>query len=222
MSCTTQIRRRTLLSPGRVRLPVDLPSTELCTRELMGHLSSTGRPAGVAEPEASGIASGPLTPLSSHGESVVKRRTLPVAAALVATATVLLAACGGSGDGSSKDNDKIAGADTGSGTSRSASPSAGGAAEAGRPKIELPSDLKLTFEDAKTGDEVKDAVLSDSAERMRSVDAATTGTDPKGEAIATGPNWTAPSTATSDCARSPTPCPCSATACTALPGSATS
>jgi len=111
----------------------------------------------------------------------VKRRTLPVAAALVATAA-LLTACGGGGDGSSPGNDKIAGADTGNETS--ASPSASASARGGRPKIELPSDLTLTFEGAKTGDVVKDAVLADNAERMRAVDAAITGTDPKGEAIA--------------------------------------
>ncbi|MFF4506634.1 hypothetical protein [Streptomyces sp. NPDC001401] len=111
----------------------------------------------------------------------MKRRPLPVAAALTATATLLLTACGGGGD-SSKANDKIAGADTGSPTA--ASPKTSASSVAGRPKIELPSDLNLTFEDTKTGDSVKDAVLADNAERMRAVDAAITGTDPKGEALA--------------------------------------
>jgi len=94
----------------------------------------------------------------------------------------MLSGCGGDDSGSSKGNDKIAGADTGNETS--ASPSASASARGGRPKIELPSDLTLTFEGAKTGDVVKDAVLADNAERMRAVDAAITGTDPKGEAIA--------------------------------------
>ncbi|MFJ9540574.1 hypothetical protein ACIRPX_25320 [Streptomyces sp. NPDC101225] len=111
----------------------------------------------------------------------MKRRTLPAATALAATAALLLTACG-SGDDSSKDNDKIAGADTGSQTP--ASPSASTAGSAGRPEIELPSDLNLVFEGGKTGDPVKDAVLADNAERMRAVDAAITGTDPKGHAIA--------------------------------------
>ncbi|WP_225861050.1 hypothetical protein [Streptomyces triticiradicis] len=93
---------------------------------------------------------------------------------------LLLTACGGGGD-KPKTNDKIAGADTGNKTS--ASPTASATRSTGRPKIELPSDLTLTFEGAKTGDSTKDAVLADSAERMRAVDAAITGTDPKGEAI---------------------------------------
>jgi hypothetical protein len=111
----------------------------------------------------------------------VKRRTVPAATALAATAALLLTACGG-GDDNSKGNDKIAGADTGA--SASASPSASASSAAGRPTIALPSDLNLIFEDAKTGDSVKDAVLADNAERMRAVDAAITGTDPKGQAIA--------------------------------------
>ncbi|MFE9765760.1 hypothetical protein ACFYPC_14730 [Streptomyces sp. NPDC005808] len=41
----------------------------------------------------------------------------------------------------------------------------------------------MTFEGDKTGDEVKDAVLADSAERMRSVNAAIAGTDPKDEGL---------------------------------------
>jgi hypothetical protein len=96
------------------------------------------------------------------------------------TAALLLTACGGGGD-EPKANDKIAGADTGSATSAAPVPSA--TQSAGRPKIELPSDLTLTFEGSKTGDSIKDAVLADSAENMRAVDAAITGTDPKGEAL---------------------------------------
>ncbi|WP_406477186.1 hypothetical protein [Streptomyces sp. NBC_01615] len=110
-----------------------------------------------------------------------RRPRLLATAAVGAFAALLLTACGGS-DGGSKGNDKIAGADTGGETS--ASPSASATDTAGRPKITLPSDLTLTFEGAKTGDSVKDAVLADSAERMRAVDAAITGTDSKGEALA--------------------------------------
>ncbi|MET9912728.1 hypothetical protein ABZZ74_39105 [Streptomyces sp. NPDC006476] len=111
----------------------------------------------------------------------MNRRSLPVAAALTAAAALLLTACGGGG-GNSKANDKIAGADTGS--SATASPSASASSASERPKIALPSDLNLIFEDTKTGDSVKDAVLADNAERMRAVDAAITGTDPKGQALA--------------------------------------
>jgi hypothetical protein len=99
----------------------------------------------------------------------VKRRTLPAATALAATAALLLTACGGGGD-SSKGNDKIAGAGTGSPTS--ASPSASASSAAGRPKITFPTDAKNVFEDQKTGDATKDAVLADSALSINSVDEA--------------------------------------------------
>ncbi|MER5475339.1 hypothetical protein [Streptomyces sp. NPDC002685] len=111
----------------------------------------------------------------------MNRRPRLLATAVVgATAALLLTACGG-GDDEPKGNDKIAGADTGGETS--ASPGASATESAGRPKIELPSDLTLTFEGSKTGDSIKDAVLADNAERMRAVDAAITGTDLKGEAL---------------------------------------
>ncbi|MFJ3235160.1 hypothetical protein [Streptomyces sp. NPDC086787] len=111
------------------------------------------------------------------------RTRLLAAAAAGATAVLLLAGCGGGGgEGKPKSNDKIPGADTASGAP--ASPSATAASSAGRPKIELPSDLTLTFEGVKTGDAVKDAVLADSAESVRAVDAAIAGTDPKGVAVA--------------------------------------
>jgi hypothetical protein len=99
----------------------------------------------------------------------VKRRTLPAAAALAATAALLLSACGGGGD-SSKGNDKIAGADTGSPTS--ASPSASASSTSGRPTISFPSYAKNVFEDQKTGDATKDAVLADSAMSVSSMDDA--------------------------------------------------
>ncbi|MEU1298537.1 hypothetical protein [Streptomyces shenzhenensis] len=91
----------------------------------------------------------------------MKRRPLPIAAALAAAAAFLLTACGSSDD--SKDNDKIAGADSGS-SSASTSPSASGSAD--RPKITLPDDLKDTFEGWKTGDTTEDAVLADVAQRV--------------------------------------------------------
>ncbi|MEV6765351.1 hypothetical protein AB0N16_32880 [Streptomyces sp. NPDC051105] len=43
--------------------------------------------------------------------------------------------------------------------------------------------MTLTFEGGRTGNAVKDAVLADSAEMTRAVDAAIAGTDPKGEAM---------------------------------------
>ncbi|MDQ1038312.1 hypothetical protein QFZ75_004728 [Streptomyces sp. V3I8] len=112
-----------------------------------------------------------------------RRPTVLAALTLTAAAALTLSACGGGGDSDEdKANDKIAGADTG--TEKSASPSASPVDSSDRPKITLPPDLKLTFETTKTGDAVKDAVLADNAERMRAVDAAITGTDPEGEALA--------------------------------------
>ncbi|MFF7553922.1 hypothetical protein ACFZA9_13675 [Streptomyces olivaceus] len=110
-----------------------------------------------------------------------RRPTLLAALALTAAAALTLSACG-SDDDSSGDNDKIAGADTGSGTSVSPS-SPPSSAAADRPKVELPTDLKLTFEGDGTGDPVKEAVLSDNAERMRAVDAAIAGTDPESKGL---------------------------------------
>ncbi|MFH9981300.1 hypothetical protein ACH4ND_19015 [Streptomyces sp. NPDC017179] len=96
------------------------------------------------------------------GELTVKRRSLPVAAALVATAALLTTACGG-GSGGSKGNDGIAGSGTGD-KAASASPSGGDATD--RPEISLPHDLTDTFEGWKTGDAVHDAILGDVARRV--------------------------------------------------------
>jgi hypothetical protein len=109
---------------------------------------------------------------------VNRRPTLLAAAALTAVAALSLSACG-SGDDSSKDNDKIAGADTGDSSSTSASPSASASDSAARPTVKLPSDVKLTFTPEETGDSVKDAVLRDNAEVIRAIDAAIIARDPK-------------------------------------------
>ena len=100
----------------------------------------------------------------------MKRRTLPVAAALTATAVLLLTACG-SGDDNSKSNDEIAGADAG-GATTSASPSAGASGPADRPEITLPKGVQNRFEGWKTGDRAEDAVLSDVAQTVNAVDDA--------------------------------------------------
>ncbi|MFJ8086390.1 hypothetical protein ACIQ6Y_38265 [Streptomyces sp. NPDC096205] len=107
-------------------------------------------------------------------------RHVPALTAVTAAALLLLTGCGG-GDETSEANDKIAGADTD--PNPSPSPATSAPTDTSRPEITLPSDLKVAFEGGRTGDPVKDAVLADSAERMRAVDAAITGTDPKGEAI---------------------------------------
>ncbi|MGI5197656.1 hypothetical protein ACQEVY_29175 [Streptomyces sp. CA-288835] len=108
-----------------------------------------------------------------------RRPTLLAAITLTAAAALTLSACGGDSD-SSKDNDKIAGADTGS--EEAASPSASASVAADRPKIELPSDLTYTFEWPKTGDKDKDAVLSDSEQFIKAVDMAIAEQDPVHEA----------------------------------------
>lgn len=100
-------------------------------------------------------------------ESPTVKKTL-LAAAAVTSAALVLTACGGDGD-SGGGKDDIKGAD-----SPSASASATGDADTrpGHPKITLPSDLDVTFEGFTTGDKAKDAVLADSAARVRAMDAA--------------------------------------------------
>ncbi|MEU0766915.1 hypothetical protein [Streptomyces albogriseolus] len=105
-----------------------------------------------------------------------RRPTLLTALALTATAALTLSACG-------SDNDKAGGTQADGGNKR-ASVSTSAATSPDRPKIALPADLELTFEGGETGDPVKDAILADNAERMRAVDAAITGTDPEGKALA--------------------------------------
>ncbi|MGW3507931.1 hypothetical protein [Streptomyces sp. NPDC000994] len=92
------------------------------------------------------------------------RRPTRVLTTVVAgtAAALLLAGCGGS-DGGAKANDKIAGADTDTGTPASPTPSA---TATGRPEIELPSDVIDKYDDWKTGDAAKDAVLADTARRI--------------------------------------------------------
>ncbi|WP_033328308.1 hypothetical protein [Streptomyces yerevanensis] len=107
-----------------------------------------------------------------------RRPTLLAAITLTAAAALTLSACGGS-DGS---KDKNAGADTESEKSASPSPSAPESAAAGRPKIQLPSDLKYSFEWSKTGDKHKDAVLADSEQSIKAVDMAIANQDPLDEA----------------------------------------
>ncbi|MGA5706872.1 hypothetical protein ACPCK8_10455 [Streptomyces cellulosae] len=94
------------------------------------------------------------------------------------TTALTLTACGSEEpDTAAKDRDKAKGTKA---SASSSSPST----SAGRPKIELPADLKLTFEGGETGGPVEDAILADNAERMRAVDAAITGTDIEGKALA--------------------------------------
>ncbi|MFJ8197987.1 hypothetical protein [Streptomyces sp. NPDC096152] len=106
------------------------------------------------------------------------RRALPTTAAvaLTATATLLLTACGGSGNAKPDD---IKGADTGAGSpSASGSPSQTSGVK--RPEIKLPSEFQLTFEDWTSGDAVEQAVLNDAKEQLRAGYAAIIGNEADG------------------------------------------
>lgn len=126
----------------------------------------------------------------------MKRSPLPTAATFAATAALLLAGCG-SGTDSSKGNDKITGADQGD-TKDTSSPSASASGAVKRPKITLPSDVENAFENWKTGDATKDALLADVKERINATDAAIVAANPdskalafyyKGEALAGAAEW---------------------------------
>ncbi len=113
----------------------------------------------------------------------MKRRSLPVAAALVASAVVLLAACGGSSGKSTSADDKVPGTEpVGEASASRTASAAGSVVSAGRPQIELPADLTYTFDWSRTGDTDKDAVLSDSEQFLKAVDMAIAEQDPLNEA----------------------------------------
>lgn len=100
----------------------------------------------------------------------MRSRKLPALTALVVTIglSLALSSCGSD----SGPSDKIKGADDGK-VSSSPSASKNPEAEAGsRPEIKLPSDLTYRFAWGDTGDEKKDAVLSDTEQFIKSVDMA--------------------------------------------------
>ena len=126
----------------------------------------------------------------------MNRRHMSIAVVIVATASLLLTACGGGGD-DSKDNDRIAGADTGD-TKASASPTATATSSAQRPKVTLPSDVTDVFESWETGDAAKDAVLADASRRIDALAYAITQGDAdepvlafyyKGDALVGASQW---------------------------------
>ncbi|MFJ9565615.1 hypothetical protein ACIRQQ_36950 [Streptomyces fuscichromogenes] len=108
----------------------------------------------------------------------MKRRTMPAATALAATAALLLTACEG-GDSGSKANDKIAGADSGS-TKTSASPSASDAAAGiDRPAMSFPSDFEMTFDITKPSNAQEAAALSDAENFVRAINYGIIRQDPE-------------------------------------------
>jgi hypothetical protein len=99
----------------------------------------------------------------------VTRRTVP-AAGLTAAVFILLTACGGSGG--DKSSDKIKGADGGKTGTPAATASASATSAVHRPTITFPSGTKAVWEGQHTGDPRKDAVLSDNAQGVDSVNVA--------------------------------------------------
>ncbi|MFJ6690122.1 hypothetical protein [Streptomyces sp. NPDC091294] len=100
----------------------------------------------------------------------MKRRSLPVAAALAASAALLLTACGG-GDDKSSDNDKIAGADQGSATPSETAESSAAPAE-DKPDgvdLSLPKDMNLVFDWDKPKDKDEAAAMDDAANYLRAI-----------------------------------------------------
>ncbi|MEU0445511.1 hypothetical protein [Streptomyces tendae] len=100
----------------------------------------------------------------------MKRRSLPVAAALAASAALLLTACGG-GDDKSSDNDKIAGADQGSATPSATAESSEAPTE-DKPDgvdLSLPKDMNLVFDWDKPKDKNEAAAMDDAANYVRAI-----------------------------------------------------
>ncbi|MEU5140100.1 hypothetical protein [Streptomyces sp. NPDC021139] len=99
----------------------------------------------------------------------MKRRSLPVAAALAASAALLLTACGG-GDDKSSDNDKIAGADQGSATPSAAESSETPAkGKSDGVDLSLPTDMKLVFDWEKPKNANEAAAMDDAANFFRAI-----------------------------------------------------
>jgi hypothetical protein len=96
----------------------------------------------------------------------VRRRSLPVVAALAAVTTLLLTAWGGRNE-SSQINHRSAGVNTGDAGS-TASPTGGATDAAERPSITLSSDYQLIFAPEQTSGSKEDAALGGDAERLRS------------------------------------------------------
>ncbi|WP_416478053.1 hypothetical protein [Streptomyces sp. LKA04] len=92
-------------------------------------------------------------------------------AALTIAAAVLLTACGGTGDGSSPEDERAA-----------ESPAAPPRIE--RPVIKLPSSFQLTFEAWNDADPQRQAVLNDAKEELRAGYAAIIANDPDSKAVA--------------------------------------
>lgn len=111
----------------------------------------------------------------------MKRPIRLMAAALTASAALLLTACGsGGGDGDSQD--KIAGADNGSEASASKDP-AKKPDGIKRPEVELPSEFKANFVSWTNSDPKLQSILDDGREELRAKYAAIIEADPNSKAV---------------------------------------
>ncbi|MFI2629687.1 hypothetical protein ACH5A2_04740 [Streptomyces collinus] len=100
----------------------------------------------------------------------MKRRSLPVAAASMATAALLLTACG-SGDDKSGDNDKIAGAGQAAEPPKESTSPSGAPAE-DKPDgvdVSLPKYMNLVFDWDKPKDKNEAAAMDDAANFVRAI-----------------------------------------------------
>ena len=100
----------------------------------------------------------------------MKRRPLPVAVALTATAVLLLTACG-SGDDKSGDSDKIAGAGQDAGTPKESEkpPAAPAEDKPDGVDVSLPKDMDLVFDWNKPKDKNEAAAMEDAANFLRAI-----------------------------------------------------
>ncbi|MEV5155408.1 hypothetical protein AB0K81_26305 [Streptomyces werraensis] len=102
----------------------------------------------------------------------MKRRTLPVATAFAAAATLLLTACGGGGDPSGE-SDAIADSSSGQGAKKPTKPTKpSGAPEEGKPDgvdVSLPEDMNLVFDWDKPKDGNEAAAMEDAGNHLRAI-----------------------------------------------------
>ncbi|WP_406443177.1 hypothetical protein OHB14_29895 [Streptomyces sp. NBC_01613] len=108
-----------------------------------------------------------------------RRARTTTGAAFSAAAALLLTACGGS-DNSSSDDTKATDARPSSPSVSAAVSSSTPSDDVQRPVITLPSNFQLTFENWKSGDPVKQAVLNDAKEELRAGYAAIIANEPDG------------------------------------------
>ncbi|MEU6120672.1 hypothetical protein [Streptomyces sp. NPDC047123] len=100
-----------------------------------------------------------------------RSHTLPLtAASAAAAAALLLSGCGGDGDDDGGGKDRIAGAETGSGApSDSARADRSDAPKIDRPKMTLPRDVSLVFDQATTTGPDQTAAVNDARNFVRSI-----------------------------------------------------